>query len=46
MPADPDARKSWGWWKAKKWVMHIAYRLFNRWGQGLVCVCLLICLIG
>lgn len=33
-PADADARKSWGWWKAKKWVMHIAYRLFNRCAGG------------
>lgn len=30
LPADPDARKSWQWSKAKKWVMHIASRLFNR----------------
>lgn len=30
LPADPDARKGWQWSKAKKWVMHIAYRLFNR----------------
>ena len=34
MPADPDARKAWQWWKAKKWVMHIAYRLFNRCDVG------------
>lgn len=33
MPADADARAAWSWWKAKKWVMHIAYRLFNRWGR-------------
>lgn len=33
LPADPDARKGWQWNKAKKWVMHIASRLFNRWEQ-------------
>jgi hypothetical protein len=31
LPPDPDARKSWQWNKAKKWVMHITSRLFNRW---------------
>jgi hypothetical protein len=30
MPSDPDARKAWQWWKLKKWVLHIAYRLFSR----------------
>jgi hypothetical protein len=37
MPADVDARKSWQWNKAKKWVWHIASRLFNR------CVCCAVC---
>lgn len=37
MPADPDARLAWPWWKAKKWVMHIAYRLFNRYGDPGLC---------
>lgn len=36
LPADPDARKGWQWNKAKKWVWHIASRLFNRCG-GLLC---------
>ena len=30
LPADPDARKSWQWSKAKKWAMHIASRVFSR----------------
>ena len=32
-PQDPDARAAWSWWKAKKWVLHITYRLFNRYGD-------------
>ena len=32
-PQDPDARAAWPWWKAKKWVLHITYRLFNRYGD-------------
>ncbi|KAL4855989.1 Importin beta-like SAD2 [Chlorella vulgaris] len=37
MPADVDARKSWQWNKAKKWVWHIASRLFNRYGDPKLC---------
>ena len=29
-PSDPDARKSWGWWKVKKWIAHILNRLYTR----------------
>lgn len=32
-PQDPDARAAWPWWKTKKWVLHITYRLFNRYGD-------------
>ncbi|DBB04276.1 hypothetical protein WJX77_005934 [Trebouxia sp. C0004] len=32
-PSDPDARAAWPWWKAKKWVLHITYRLFSRYGD-------------
>lgn len=32
-PLDPDARAAWPWWKAKKWVLHITYRLFSRYGD-------------
>lgn len=32
-PQDLDARAAWSWWKAKKWVLHITYRLFNRYGD-------------
>ena len=32
-PQDPDALAAWPWWKAKKWVLHITYRLFNRYGD-------------
>lgn len=33
LPADVEARKQWPWWKAKKWVYNIAYRLFSRYGD-------------
>eukprot|EP00887_Chlorella_sp_A99_P003658 scaffold7.g3658.t1 len=36
-PADPELRKGWQWWKAKKWALHIAYRLFNRYGDPKLC---------
>lgn len=29
-PEDPELRKSWGWWKTKKWVAHILNRLYTR----------------
>lgn len=29
-PEDPELRKSWGWWKAKKWIAHILNRLYTR----------------
>ncbi|XP_021733231.1 importin beta-like SAD2 [Chenopodium quinoa] len=32
-PADPDQRKSWGWWKVKKWTVHILNRLYTRFGD-------------
>ncbi|EIE23737.1 ARM repeat-containing protein [Coccomyxa subellipsoidea C-169] len=32
-PADSAARKAWPWWKAKKWALHIAQRLFARYGD-------------
>ncbi|KAK2986662.1 hypothetical protein RJ640_010118 [Escallonia rubra] len=32
-PADPELRKSWGWWKVKKWTVHILNRLFTRFGD-------------
>lgn len=32
-PEDSDARAGWPWWKAKKWVLHITYRLFTRYGD-------------
>jgi hypothetical protein len=36
-PSDVDLRKSWPWWKAKKWVLHIAYRLFSRYAVPKAC---------
>ncbi|MEW5303971.1 MAG: hypothetical protein WDW36_006614 [Sanguina aurantia] len=30
--ADLEEREASVWWKAKKWVMNISYRLFNRYG--------------
>ncbi|XP_075516359.1 importin beta-like SAD2 [Primulina tabacum] len=32
-PADPELRKSWGWWEVKKWTVHILNRLFTRFGD-------------
>ena len=29
-PADQEQRKSWGWWKVKKWTVHILNRLYTR----------------
>ena len=29
-PSDPEQRKGWGWWKVKKWTMHIMNRLYHR----------------
>lgn len=28
-----EDRKRWTWWKVKKWVLHIAHRLFSRYGD-------------
>jgi hypothetical protein len=33
MPADASERKAWPWWKTKKWALHIAGRLFSRYGD-------------
>ncbi|CAN6807300.1 unnamed protein product [Brassica oleracea] len=32
-PTDPELRKSWGWWKVKKWTVHILNRLDSRFGD-------------
>uniref|UniRef100_A0A0D9VFY5 Importin N-terminal domain-containing protein n=1 Tax=Leersia perrieri TaxID=77586 RepID=A0A0D9VFY5_9ORYZ len=32
-PLDSDVRKSWGWWKVKKWTIHILNRLYTRFGD-------------
>ncbi|KAJ4833603.1 secondary alcohol dehydrogenase (SADH2) [Turnera subulata] len=32
-PVDPDQRKTWGWWKVKKWTVHILNRLYTRFGD-------------
>ncbi|KAG1331571.1 Importin beta-like SAD2 [Cocos nucifera] len=32
-PSDPELRKSWGWWKVKKWTIHILNRLYTRFGD-------------
>ncbi|KAM0882997.1 hypothetical protein ACQ4PT_031935 [Festuca glaucescens] len=32
-PIYPDIRKSWGWWKVKKWTIHILNRLYTRFGD-------------
>ncbi|CAD6250991.1 unnamed protein product [Miscanthus lutarioriparius] len=32
-PIDPEIRKSWAWWKVKKWTIHILNRLYTRFGD-------------
>ncbi|KAB1213416.1 hypothetical protein CJ030_MR5G003514 [Morella rubra] len=32
-PTDPEMRKTWGWWKVKKWTIHILNRLYTRFGD-------------
>ena len=32
-----DSDKANVWWKAKKWVLHITFRLFNRYAQPKHC---------
>ncbi|AQK70901.1 Importin beta-like SAD2 [Zea mays] len=32
-PMDPEIRKSWAWWKVKKWTIHILNRLYTRFGD-------------
>uniref|UniRef100_M4CN63 Importin N-terminal domain-containing protein n=1 Tax=Brassica campestris TaxID=3711 RepID=M4CN63_BRACM len=32
-PMDPELRKSWGWWKVKKWTVHILNRIYSRFGD-------------
>ncbi|XP_030553183.2 importin beta-like SAD2 isoform X2 [Rhodamnia argentea] len=32
-PVDPENRKAWGWWKLKKWTVHILNRLYTRFGD-------------
>ncbi|KAL5702897.1 secondary alcohol dehydrogenase (SADH2) [Ranunculus cassubicifolius] len=32
-PADLEVRKTWGWWKVKKWTVHILNRLYTRFGD-------------
>ncbi|CAB4263643.1 unnamed protein product [Prunus armeniaca] len=32
-PSDPELRKAWGWWKVKKWTVHILNRLYTRFGD-------------
>lgn len=35
-PVDPEQRKAWGWWKVKKWTVHILNRLFTRYDHSCV----------
>ncbi|KAJ0988973.1 hypothetical protein J5N97_007329 [Dioscorea zingiberensis] len=32
-PTDPESRKSWEWWKVKKWTIMILNRLYTRFGD-------------
>ena len=33
-PADIEARKSWPWWKLRKWTLHVINRMFSRFGDA------------
>eukprot|EP00963_Diacronema_lutheri_P005023 scaffold370_cov349-Pavlova_lutheri.AAC.8 len=32
-PTDIEGRRSWPWWKCKKWALHVSYRIFSRYGS-------------
>lgn len=36
-PGDKAERKNFPWWKAKKWSLHIANRMFSRYGNPKMC---------
>lgn len=36
MPEDAEGRRTWPWWKMKKWLYNIAYRLFSKYGVARV----------
>lgn len=33
MPADPEEREKYPWWKTKKWAYHCLNRLFTKYGN-------------
>lgn len=33
MPADPEEREKYPWWKTKKWAYHCLNRLFSKYGN-------------
>ncbi|KAF8071226.1 SAD2 [Scenedesmus sp. PABB004] len=37
LPPGVDERRKWIYFKALKWVLHITYRLFNRYGEPRLC---------
>lgn len=36
-PTEKSERKNFPWWKAKKWSLHIANRMFSRYGNPKMC---------
>lgn len=36
-PTEKSERKHFPWWKAKKWSLHIANRMFSRYGNPKMC---------
>lgn len=36
-PEDKEDRAKWPWWKVKKWALHIADRMFSRYGNPKMC---------
>ena len=36
MPQDAEGRRTWPWWKLKKWLYNVAYRMFSKYGVARV----------
>lgn len=36
-PANLDERAASPWWKSRKWVLHLTYRIFSRYGVPKLC---------
>lgn len=36
MPQDAEGRRTWQWWKLKKWLYNVAFRFFSKYGVARV----------